>query len=76
MKEDLVKEVHEVVEDLVEKVVDDMVKKVVDDLIEKVVEASTPSLHWQVCLQREEERPGHSKPPRSPLGSDHLREEQ
>ena len=60
VKEDLVKEVDEVV----------------DDLIEKVVEASTPSLHWQVCLQREEERPGHSKPARSPLGSDHLREEQ
>ena len=34
VKEDLVKEVDEVV----------------DDLIEKVVEASTPSLHWQVCL--------------------------
>ena len=60
VKEDLVKEVDEVV----------------DDLIEKVVEASTPSLHWQVCLQWEEERPGHSKPARSPLGSDHLREEQ
>ena len=60
MKEDLVKEVDEVI----------------DDLIKKVVVASTPSLHWQVCLQREEERPGHSKPPCSPLGSDHLREEQ
>ena len=59
-KEDLVKEVDEVV----------------DDLIEKVVEASTPSLQRQVCLQREEERPGHSKPARCPLGSDHLREEQ
>ena len=60
VKEDLVKEVDEVV----------------DDLIEKVVEASTPSLHWQVCLQWKEKRPGHSKPARSPLGSDHLREEQ
>ena len=60
VKEDLVKEVDEVV----------------DDLIEKVVEVSTPSLQWQVCLQWEEERPGHSKPARSPLGSDHLREEQ
>ena len=47
----------------------------VDDLIEMVVEASTPSLQRQVCLQWEEERPGHSKPARSPLGSDHLREE-
>merc|ERR1712012_623308 len=56
VKEDLVKEVDEVV----------------DDLIEMVVEASTPSLQRQVCLQWEEERPGHSKPARCPLGSDHL----
>ena len=71
MKEDLVKEVDGVVDDLVKEV-----DKVVDNLIKKVVETSTPSLHWQVCLQWEEERPGHSKPARSPLGSDHLREEQ
>jgi len=77
MVDDLVKKVvddlvKKVVDDLIEEVVDDLVKKVVDDLVENVVEASTPSLQWHVCLQWEEERPGHSKPARSPLGSDHL----
>ena len=68
MKEDLVKEVDNVVDNLVKEV-----DEVVDDVVDEVVETLTPSLHWQVCLQWEEEGPGHSKPARSPLGSDHLR---